>query len=63
MSERYGNYIVVYNENQMEKAPEGYWICQHDNGKIFVLDNERFKSSFKAVIKKEERCKYTKEMF
>ena len=64
LSEKYGNYITILSKNQTEKALPYYWICLHPNGKIFVLDDQRFNGSFIPIHEeKEERCKFTKEMF
>ena len=62
ISEKYGNYICVYSENQMEKAVFGDWVCQHPNGKIFILDDHRFRGSYKKFIEKNKRCSETLDL-
>lgn len=45
ISEKYGNYISVYGDGQVEIAREGYWVCHHQ-GKIYVLNDEKFRKSY-----------------
>lgn len=60
ISEKYGNYITVYGQDQVEVAREGYWVCIADHGKIYVLDDKSFRASYKAIEPK--RCKDTMDI-
>lgn len=49
ISDRYGKYISVYGDNQIEIAREKFWVCHADHGKIYVLDDSSFKESYEIV--------------
>lgn len=53
IDEKEGSYIVIYGNDQVEKAHKGYWICKHENGKMFTLSDERFKGSFEPIKPKK----------
>ena len=42
-------YITVFSKEQFEKAFLQDWVCLSDHGKIFVIDNETMKSTFRKT--------------
>lgn len=54
MSDKYGYYVVVYGEGQIEKAMIGDWVCfmrykdGRAGGKIYVLSDAKFRESYKV---------------
>ena len=39
-------HITIYGEYNTEIARLDDWICRADHGKIYVLDNKRFRKSY-----------------
>lgn len=48
INEKYGNYITVYGKDQTEVARMNSWLCHAKHGKIYVLDDQRFRQSYEA---------------
>jgi len=42
-------YISVFGDNQFERAYLQDWVCLSDSGKIFVLDDNSFKNTFRKT--------------